>query len=81
MQCGPDQNWNYVLKSSADQRDFEEFRDFNFYKELPLLKTEVYALWKPALVADVVIFVETKPKPKIASCNVVQYLSNTSIVL
>lgn len=32
---------NYVLASSGDRRDFEQFRDSDFYKERPLLKTDM----------------------------------------
>ena len=32
---------NYVLASSADRRDFDKFRDSDFYKERPLLKTDL----------------------------------------
>ena len=32
---------NYVLASSGDRRDFDQFRDSDFYKERPLLKTDL----------------------------------------
>lgn len=43
-QCGrPDLTrvGNYVLASSQDRRDFEKFRDTEFYKERPLIKTDL----------------------------------------
>lgn len=32
---------NYILASSADRRDFEKFRDSEFYKQRPLIKTHL----------------------------------------
>jgi len=32
---------NYILASSGDRRDFDQFRDSDFYKERPLLKTDL----------------------------------------
>ncbi|XP_065903393.1 uncharacterized protein [Dysidea avara] len=34
---------NYVLGTSADRHDFDKFRDSEFYKQRPLLKTELLA--------------------------------------
>ena len=31
---------NYILATSADRRDFEKFRDSEFYNERPLIKTD-----------------------------------------
>ena len=43
-QCGrPDLTrvGDYVLASSQDRRDFEKFRDSEFYKKKPLIKTDI----------------------------------------
>ena len=45
-QCGrPDLRrvGNYILGTTADRRDFDKFRDSEFYKQKPLLKTELLA--------------------------------------
>ena len=32
---------DYVLASSQDRRDFDQFRDSEFFKEKPLIKTDI----------------------------------------
>ena len=32
---------NFILASSVDRRDFEKFRDSEFYKQRPLIKTDL----------------------------------------
>ena len=32
---------NYVLAASSDRRDFEKFRDLEFYKKKPLIKSDL----------------------------------------
>lgn len=32
---------NYVLATSSERRDFEKFRDSEFYKKRPLMKTDL----------------------------------------
>ena len=32
---------NYILATTGDRRDFEQFRDSEFYKQRPLIKTDL----------------------------------------
>ena len=61
---------NYVVATSADQQDFDKFCDSPFYKDRPLLKTDV-----------LIEFMKLKKLPiEFISEHVVQYVINFQVL-